>query len=497
MHEQSQAADVAQDRLERQLFHLKTLYDISREMLGETDTGRILKNFLLMTTGNFGTIDGFVLLRESGSGGIGHYSCVGFNEERGRGLETRGESLLAGRVGDAPGDASLITAEGLPASVVCSLSFTVDEDCTGLLGLGSKIVGEPYSDEDNDLLLTLVNNLVITLKNARHAEALRSAYEEVSSLNRAKDKMINHLSHELKTPMAVVQGSLKLLGRHLKGAPGEKWKRIYDRAERNLDRLLEIQDEVDDIVHGEAVGGYHLLRRLLDGCGDELEVLLAEKGTEGAVVEWLRGRIEEVFGSRECEPEEFSLGDAVFSRLQRLAPEFSHRRIDLGTDIDAGPRVFMPREPVEKVLAGLVKNAVENTPDGGRVTVAVQRQGECVRLKVADTGVGILADHRKRIFEGFFPTQETAQYATKVPFDFNAGGKGADLLRMKIFSERYSFDLKMDSSRCILLEDPENACPGDIENCARCQKEEDCFESGGSTFEAVFPVAPAGSPPGK
>jgi hypothetical protein len=81
------------------------------------------------------------------------------------------------------------------------------------------------------------------------------------------------------------------------------------------------------------------------------------------------------------------------------------------------------------------------------------------------------------------------QYASKNPYDFNAGGKGFDLLRMKIFSERYRFSIQLISGRCRHI--PENAdlCPGDIEKCRHCQKTEDCFTSGGTTVRIQFSPA--------
>ena len=50
-----------QAELDKQLFHLKTLYDVSHELLGLTDVSMILRNFLLMTMGNFGTAQGFII----------------------------------------------------------------------------------------------------------------------------------------------------------------------------------------------------------------------------------------------------------------------------------------------------------------------------------------------------------------------------------------------------------------------------------------------------
>ena len=102
------------------------------------------------------------------------------------------------------------------------LVFSIDEECGGIIGLGAKIVDEPYREEDKDLLETLVNNLVVSLKNARASEALTVAYEEVTILNRAKDKMMDHLSHEIQTPVALLMSALALLKRQLASLPEKK-----------------------------------------------------------------------------------------------------------------------------------------------------------------------------------------------------------------------------------------------------------------------------------
>ena len=83
------------------------------------------------------------------------------------------------------------------------------------------------------------------------------------------------------------------------------------------------------------------------------------------------------------------------------------------------------------------------------------------------------------------------------PYDFGAGGKGFDLLRMRIFSERYHFKLNMRSKRCRLISDDMNACPGDIEECADARKTVECLDSGGTLVTVQFypaeRIAKAGS----
>ena len=100
-----------------------------------------------------------------------------------------------------------------------------------------------------------------------------------------------------------------------------------------------------------------------------------------------------------------------------------------------------------------------------------------------------------RIFEGFFTTQDTMAYSSKRPFDFNAGGKGADLLRAKIFAERHGFTIEMVSSRCRFIPAEQDVCPGRISRCRHCSRRQDCLDSGGTTFSLYFPPPPAGAAP--
>jgi hypothetical protein len=146
---------------------------------------------------------------------------------------------------------------------------------------------------------------------------------------------------------------------------------------------------------------------------------------------------------------------------------------------------------LQKVIDGLVKNAIENTPDEGKIEVLVRKKNEGAELVVRDYGVGITEDAQRRIFEGFFSTRDTMAYSSKRPFEFNAGGKGADLLRMKIFSERYNFKMDMVSTRCRFIPKDTDVCPGRISKCPFCSKIENCHASGGTTFTIYFPPAPS------
>jgi signal transduction histidine kinase len=484
----SSSPEAVQGENERRLFHLKTLYDVSQELLGVVEINIILKNFLLMTLGNFGVVEGLLLIHDPHFSEVSRLVTIGFQEVDNSSIR-KGTIDFLSEVN--PGNRILADEERrrlkfLPREVDCVVCFSVDEDCAGVLGLGSKIVGEPYSSEDRDLLETLVNNLIVSLKNARSTQALKTAYEELAVLNRAKDKLINHLSHELQTPLAVLKTSLKLLQRKLASLPEEQWQRSIQRAERHLQRLVDMQIEVEDILKNPVARNYHTLSGLIDQCADELEVLIAEQSGDSAVIERVRERIEEIFGPREAVAEDIVLDEFLKESMKQIQPHFSHRQLELVIDTERAALVRIPPEPLEKLIIGLVKNAIENTPDEGKIEVQVKNKNSAVVFSVHDFGVGIVEEHRKHIFEGFFPTQETIQYSSKNHFDFNAGGKGADLLRLKIFSERFNFKLDVTSSRCRYIPLATDMCPGKISQCQFCKAVEDCYLSGETRFTAIF-----------
>ena len=165
-------------------------------------------------------------------------------------------------------------------------------------------------------------------------------------------------------------------------------------------------------------------------------------------------------------PETIDIAPFVKDRIASLTPKFSHREVRIRIVEDAEGEICMPKAHFEKIIDGLIRNAVENTPDEGEIVIAITEKATGILLAVHDFGVGIPEAFQERIFEGLFPVQEPSAYSTGKPYDFNAGGKGLDLLRIKIFSERYGFSIHMSSRYC-----PHAAaggCPGRISRCEPC-----------------------------
>jgi PAS domain S-box-containing protein len=351
-----------------------------------------------------------------------------------------------------------------------------------------------FDDNDMELMTMIGGTAAISIENARFSDALKEAYRDVASLNRAKGKAINHLSHELKTPVAVLTGSLEILRKKLGTVPNVKADATLNRIERNLSRIVDIQDEVADIMENKTYAARGLLLKMLETCQDELETLVEdalhrENFDPDQLSQSIRNLIDTKFGHRSQRHKTIELSEAFQTLFKTMRPQFHFRRIQINTNLgEALPCLLIPPDVLNKIMGGLLKNAIENTPDQGRIDVSTAKTEKGILFQVQDFGVGIEPDDQKRIFEGFFTTQETLLYSTKTPFEFYAGGKGADLLRMKLFSDRLGFTIQIDSKRCCFLhENPEETCPGDILKCQFCTDQTDCLNSGYTLFSVFFP----------
>ena len=119
--------------------------------------------------------------------------------------------------------------------------------------------------------------------------------------------------------------------------------------------------------------------------------------------------------------------NVCYTKLLRNYPEILTR-------IEKGLAIAIDKEVLGKVIIALLKNAIENTPDEGQITISALSTENYIYIDFQDCGVGITSEHRKNIFGGFLPAQSTELYASKKPYDFNAGGAGLDLLRIKMFA---------------------------------------------------------------
>ncbi|MCX5742052.1 MAG: HAMP domain-containing sensor histidine kinase [Proteobacteria bacterium] len=104
------------------------------------------------------------------------------------------------------------------------------------------------------------------------------------------------------------------------------------------------------------------------------------------------------------------LVEPVRAVIDLLGGEARRRGITLALVVDGDARrlrIDGDRDQLQQVALNLVKNALAATPPKGRITVRLDRDGDRVRLSVADSGTGIDPETRARLFEPFFTTRAT------------------------------------------------------------------------------------------
>jgi len=318
-------------------------------------------------------------------------------------------------------------------------------------------------------------------------EALVKSHRELEQLNRAKTKAVNHISHELRTPLAVIQGNIRLLKQRLKRFRMDgDLKNTIGTLERNLERLSDISIETDEIFRISQELETGVLLDNLDQLWQRIEDLPNMPRDVRSHFDALKTWLNQYLSGSTEEFQSINLFPFVLDVLEKVKQLSSHRNIRFHAEGKNDLFILIDPLILQNVVEGLLRNAVENTPDGGAIRVAVKQEAEKIILHIADYGVGITEQNQAYVFGGLFHTKETELYASKKPYDFGAGGKGLDLLRMKVYGQRFGFDLSMTSKRCVHIPTDQNLCPGDISKCPHVENAKECADTGGTTFTVAF-----------
>jgi signal transduction histidine kinase len=365
-------------------------------------------------------------------------------------------------------------------NILCTPLVNRRKQCIGTLQAMNKKAGD-FDENDLELLTAASYYVTIALENAR-------LYEDLKALDKAKERAINHLSHEIKTPLSILSGSLRQIAD--KSAAGDltKLEKALLRGERNLKRLKSLQEKIDDILQCQKIDtvptpdvsqeALHLLNEIFDQEAEQYPEILHQMGKRLAA---FKKRAKFVAG-------EIHLATFMKGICERTKAAVVRRELCLIQILDEDALIRTDWNVLDKVCTGLLKNAIENTPCEGTIEVTVEKCAEETRITFTDHGVGITDANRKMIFGGFFHTQPTALYSSKKPYDFNAGGTGADLLRIKSFSSRLGFTVEFTSRRCPFLPQDKDFCPGKISDCRFIASKAECLANSGSTFVVRFPA---------
>ena len=181
-------------------------------------------------------------------------------------------------------------------------------------------------------------------------------------------------------------------------------------------------------------------------CQDLLESIVDEQNAPVGLQERLARRVAEIYvQDANHKPEALLMDLWIPQALEALRPDFQHRSIVFEQTLEPVSAVYLPEPLLFKSFRGLLRNAIEATPDGGTIGVNLCEASGSLRLAISDSGVGIDTELQQHLFHGFIHAGTTERYSSGRPYDFGAGGKGLDLQRIKVFSERHGFKLSFVS----------------------------------------------------
>lgn len=189
------------------------------------------------------------------------------------------------------------------------------------------------------------------------AQQLSLQNERLRELDGMKDEFIGLVSHELRTPLTSIIGYVKLLrDRRTSEVNADQYAEVIQRNSQRLLRLVE-------------------------------DLLFLSQTHSGTMAVELRSA---------------DLAEIAESAVEEMRPEAERKHIAMVFSSAGALRLPVDATRIAQLLGNLISNAVKFTPDGGKVEVRVGTEGDRAVLEVADTGVGIPAADRDRIFDRFF-----------------------------------------------------------------------------------------------
>ncbi len=180
--------------------------------------------------------------------------------------------------------------------------------------------------------------------------------EKLDQIESMRRRLIGDVSHELRTPLTAIKGSMEGLMDGILPANHETYQQIHTEA----DRLNHLVDDLQELSRVEA-------------------------------------------HSHELDFQPVDVSSLVQTVTKRLAPQAEFKRITLDLELAPDlPHILADEDRATQVLTNLTGNALQYTPEGGRIIISAKRISNEVQIAVRDTGIGIPSEHLTNIFDRFY-----------------------------------------------------------------------------------------------
>jgi len=275
----------------------------------------------------------------------------------------RGSAVITGEV---PQRGHLLLQSLQSEKTRCHLSVPLLSQgvLIGSLDLGAE-KPNVFTPEHVEIACGVADSLAVAMHQAhlheevqQHAAELTAAVNRLQELDRLKSELIQNVSHEFRSPLALIFGYAELLAN---GEMGD----ITPQQKRTMRIILRQAQALGDLVE------------------DITLMMLAE--------------------DRPLIREPVALDQIARAAVEDFRVAADRAEVEIKADIDADlPPVSGMSIYLRRIMDNLISNAIKFTPSGGSVTLRLHGEGDQIIVQVIDTGIGIPADQQTRIFERFY-----------------------------------------------------------------------------------------------
>jgi two-component system sensor histidine kinase KdpD len=251
-------------------------------------------------------------------------------------------------------------ADTLPGAKRLFLPMRTGRGMVGVVGLDSDRTGALLTPDQRRLFDALSDQVALAIERINLSEDMDRA-RMAAETERLRSALLTSISHDLRTPLASILGSASTLGNQ----------------ERNLDEGA--RTELLRTIQEEAERLNRFIANLLD-----------------------MTRLES--GAIQPHADFVDLGDVVGSAIRRASAVLGKHNVRVSIPAIL-PMLKIDPVLLEQVLFNLLDNAAKYTPPNSGITITGTRNGDLVRLDIADEGDGIPAEDLDRIFDKFYRVQ--------------------------------------------------------------------------------------------
>jgi two-component system, sensor histidine kinase and response regulator len=195
-------------------------------------------------------------------------------------------------------------------------------------------------------------------KAVKHLVLMRQAHKLTEEKRKVRFQFISVLAHEMKAPLAALDGYLNILRERAAGDSQEVYDHMLDRCLTRIQGMRKMIIDLLDLTRIES-------------------------------------------GERKRDVSEVDVREIVHTSIDTATPEAQERSISISFPENGPVLMQADRSELEIVFNNLITNAVKYNRDGGRVDVELHADGGQVSIVVTDTGIGMSTEEAARLFSDF------------------------------------------------------------------------------------------------